>query len=262
MSTLIEVTQVDGVAELRFNRPEVLNALNVAMAEAFAEETERLLRDESLRVLLITGAGRAFMAGGDLKSFWATASQERGTLSREIITPVNRALLSLYHSPIISIAAAQGAVAGAGMSILMGTDLAIAATDATFNFAYGKVAASPDCGGSFWLTRLVGWRRAMQIALLSETLSASQALDWGLVTQLTEAADLLAAARSVALRLSQGPQGSYAAMKRLFRSAAVNSFEEQLNMERESFAALSEQADFGRALEGFFAGKTRAGLAR
>jgi enoyl-CoA hydratase/carnithine racemase len=185
MSTLIEVTQADDVAELRFNRPEALNALNVAMAEAFAAEIEHLLRDESLRVLLITGAGRVF-----------------------------------------------------------------------------KVAASPDCGGSFWLARLVGWRRAMQIALLSETLSASQAFDWGLVTQLTEAADLLVAARSLALRLSQGPQGSYAAMKRLFRSAAVNSFEEQLHMERESFAALSEQADFGRALEGFFAGKTRAGVAR
>ena len=182
-SPLIDVTQFGGVAQLRFNRPEALNALNVPMAEEFKAHVDRLIGTPSVRVLLIAGAGRAFMAGGDLKAFLMTPAEGRAQLSRRIIIPLHQALLALAESPLISIAAVHGAVAGAGMSIALGTDLALASGDATFSFAYPKIAVSPDCGGSFWLTRVLGWRRAIEIALLAETLSASKALEWGIINR-------------------------------------------------------------------------------
>lgn len=258
MSELIEVTQADGIAELRFNRPDALNALNVETAEAFGRHIERLIQDSTLRVLLISGAGRAFMAGGDLKAFWAVPPHERGDLSRRIILPINRALQSLSESSLISIAAVHGAVAGAGMSIALGADFAVAASDTTFNFAYTRIAVSPDCGGSFWLPRLLGWRRAMEIALLSENLGAGKALEWGIVNRVAEPSDLLGAARSLALRLSKGSSRSYGATKRLLHEAAVHSLQEHLTLECESFAALSGEPEFATALQGFFSARTRA----
>jgi 2-(1,2-epoxy-1,2-dihydrophenyl)acetyl-CoA isomerase len=257
-SPLIDVTQFGGVAQLRFNRPEALNALNVPMAEEFKAHVDRLIGTPGVRVLLIAGAGRAFMAGGDLKAFLMTPAEGRAQLSRRIIIPLHQALLALAESPLISIAAVHGAVAGAGMSIALGTDLALASGDATFSFAYPKVAVSPDCGGSFWLTRVLGWRRAVEIALLAETLSASKALEWGIINRVVGTEELMTAAESLAERLSKGPSRAYAATKRLLRQAGTNSLREQLDLERDSFATLSAEPDFAVALQSFFSTRAKS----
>jgi 2-(1,2-epoxy-1,2-dihydrophenyl)acetyl-CoA isomerase len=254
--SLIEVTHEGAVAELRFNRPEALNVIDVAMAQAFKAQVEQLVRRPELRVLIIAGAGRAFMAGGDLKAFARIPAEERARLSWQIINPVHDALVALAESPLLTIAAVHGAIAGAGMSIALGTDLAIASAEATFNFAYAKVAVSPDCGGSYWLPRIVGWRRALEIALLAETVSAETAQQWGLINRVTGSEeDLQALARSMAERLSVGPARAYAATRRLLRQSGAHSLREQLDRERDSFVALSAEAEFNVALERFFSAK-------
>ena len=252
VADLIETSQSEGILEVRFNRPEALNALNVAMAEQFEQLCERLVAQSSIRVLILSGNGRAFMAGGDLKAFRETPLEERPHLSRRIIGPLHRGLQVLSQSDVITIAAVHGSVAGAGMSFALFTDLAVAAEDAHFNFAYAKIAASPDCGGSFSLTRLVGMRRAIEIALLSGTLDAKKALEWGLINRVVPADQLRPVSFELAHRLSTGPRRSLAAVKRLLYRATEHSLREQLEAELESFSALSGEADFAEGLDAFF----------
>jgi len=189
------------------------------------------------------------MAGGDLRAFYDTPIAERPELSRRIISPLNRALSALDSSDILSVSSLHGSVAGAGMSIALMTDFAVAAEDVNFNFAYTKVAASPDCGGSYALVRLVGLRRALEIALLSSSLNAHQALALGLGNQVAPVGQLRGASIELARRLARGSRASLGATKRLLRQSLVSTLPAQLDAERESFAALSGQQDFARALE-------------
>src|SRR5205814_1662328 len=155
---------------IRFNRPNVLNAPNIEVAEEFEAAVNTVLTQETNRVLILSGTGRAFMAGGDLGAFRAAPRQDRPRISRRILEPFNRALEALTGSTLITIASLQGAVAGAGMSLAMMADLAVAAESTKFSFSYTKVAGCPDCGGSIALAQLVGLRKALEIALLSDVI--------------------------------------------------------------------------------------------
>jgi 2-(1,2-epoxy-1,2-dihydrophenyl)acetyl-CoA isomerase len=248
----VAVTIEDGVGEIRLNRPEVLNALDVDLAEAFAAAVERVLTDDAARVVLISGEGRAFLAGGDLGAFHAAARADRAGVARAIINPMNRALAALAASPKISVAAIQGAAAGAGMSLALMTDLAIAAEDAKFNMAYLKVGANPDCGGSWALTRLVGPRKAMELALLSDTVDATEALRLGLINKVVPAAELTAQARALATRLAKGAPLAQASTKALTLRAVHAPLPDQLEAEAAGFARLAGTEDFAEALDAFF----------
>jgi 2-(1,2-epoxy-1,2-dihydrophenyl)acetyl-CoA isomerase len=138
------------------------------------------------------------------------------------------------------------------MSIALMSDLAFAAEDATFNFAYTRVAASPDCGGSYSLVRLVGQRRALEIALLGEPISAKQALAWGLVNRIVPMAQLHDRSIELAHRLARGSRASLGVTRRLLRRSLDSTLEEQLDAEYESFAALSGEKEFALALDAFF----------
>ncbi len=249
---LVELHLSGAVAEVRFNRPDVLNALDLDTARAFEGAVDRLLEQRGLRVVIISGEGRAFMAGGDLSYFQRVVSEARPEASRLLIGAMNAAIAKLTQSPLISLAAVQGSATGAGMSLTLMCDLAIAAEDAKFNLAYVKVAANPDCGGSYALVQLVGLRRAMEIALLSDTLDASSALRLGLVNRLVPPDELREAAKAWAHRLAQASPLSLAATKRLLRGAAGASLPDQLRAEMDSFAKLSASADFEEALDAFF----------
>ncbi len=244
---------LDGaVAEIRFNRPDVLNALDLDTARAFDDAVDQLLGQPEARVAIISGEGRAFMAGGDLGYFRREAPNARPDASRRLIGAMNTAIAKLTRSPLITLACVQGSAAGAGMSLALMCDLAIAAEDAKFNLAYVKVSASPDCGGSYALVQLVGLRRAMEIALLSDTLDAATALRVGLVNRTVPPQELREAAEAWARRLAEASPLSLAATKRLLRGAVGASLPEQLHVEMESFATLSATADFEEALEAFF----------
>ena len=250
--SLVRLDFNGAVAEIRFNRPDVLNVLDLDTARAFEDAVDRLLDHAEARVAIISGEGRAFMAGGDLGYFRREGPDARPEASRRLIGAMNSAILKLMQSPLITLACVQGSAAGAGMSLTLMCDLAIASEDATFNLAYVKVGANPDCGGSYALVQLVGLRRAMEIALLSDTLDAASALRLGLVNRIAPPGELRQVAEAWARRLADASPLSLAATKRLLRGAMGASLADQLHAEMESFATLSASADFEEALEAFF----------
>lgn len=248
-STLPLRLERDGaIARIVFSRPQQLNVIDIATAIAFDEACADLEADASVRVVVIKGEGRSFGAGGDLRSFQGDPQ----TTALAVIEPMHRGLLRLASLPAPVIASLQGNVSGGSFSLAMGCDLAIAAADARFNLAYVNVAANCDVGGSWHLTRLVGLRRAMEIALLGPTLTAEEARSWGLVNQVVPATELNAATDALATRLASGPTAAYGRIKRLLRVAQHNDLPTQLDLERDGFHESAGTDDFSEALQAFF----------
>jgi 2-(1,2-epoxy-1,2-dihydrophenyl)acetyl-CoA isomerase len=240
-----------GVANIRFNRPKQLNALNPEVARSFSAAVDEALCDPSVRVIVLSGEGRAFVAGGDLATFKDAADKPKAAW--DLIETVHDAVKRLTTGPHIVVASLRGAVAGAGMSLALISDLAIAADDVTFNMGYLKIGASPDGGATWALPRLVGLRRALEIALLSESIDAAAALQLGLVNRVVPAADLEAETQRIASRFVEGPAIAYSRTKRLMRESFERTFREQLDHERDGFAACAATRDFSEALDAFFA---------
>ncbi|MDO8705622.1 MAG: enoyl-CoA hydratase-related protein [Sulfuricaulis sp.] len=245
-----EFSLESGIATICFNRPQVLNALDVASAQEFLAACEQIARHsgpDGVRVVVIRGSGRGFMAGGDLS---VMQDDPQGGASA-LIEPMHRGLSLLAEQPAPVLASLQGAVAGAGLSLALGADLAIAAEDAVFNLAYSKVGASCDLGGSWALPRVVGLRRAMEISLLSDPVNALQALDWGLVNRVVPAAELDVQTRALALRLANGPTAAYGRMRQLMRTSLDHGYAEQLDAERDAFLAGTTTNDFREGVAAF-----------
>ncbi|WP_395647647.1 enoyl-CoA hydratase/isomerase family protein [Terricaulis sp.] len=250
MSELVLFSVEEGVAYVRFNKPERLNALDLAMARAFRAAVDQALDDRRVRAVVLAGEGRAFVSGGDLA--YLRAAADIPLAAGELIDVMHGALLRLKQSKLPSIAALKGNVAGAGVSLALMTTLAVAADNATLNLAYIRVAATPDCGGSWALTRLLGERRAAEVALLAETLSAEQALRLGLINRLVGADELEGAVRALALRLAQGPAFATRQTLALIADASSEPLESQLLKERCAFAACAGTRDFTEAVDAFF----------
>jgi len=250
MNDTLLLSVSDGVATITFNRPKQLNALDVTLAEAFEAAISDLLNTSGVSVVLLRGEGRAFMAGGDIRSFHV--AEDVTAAAAAVIDPVHRALKELEASPVISIAAAQGPVAGAGMSIFLGADFGICSDDAVFEMAYSRLGTTADCGGSYALSRLVGLRRALQIALLSTPIKADEALQMGLVNRVVPVDNLTDASTALARQIASGPVVSHGRMKALLRKSFTNDFATQLDLEREGFLACTKTDDFREGLAAFF----------
>ena len=254
MSTVIYEVR-DRVAHLTLNRPESLNALNLAMIEDLRLATARAEVDGDVRAILISGAGEHFMAGGDLKWFRAQLAlppQERQPLFERTISDVHQTTLQLRRCGKPVVAAVRGAVAGFGLSLMLAADLVLAAEDAYFTLAYCNIALSPDGGATWSLPRTVGAKRAAEIALLGDRFDARQALDWGLVNRVVAGGELAAQAEKLALRLASGPAEALASTKRLLNASLDSTLAEQLHAEQRAFAACGVNADFGEGLAAFF----------
>lgn len=239
------------VAWLRFNRPAQLNAIDVALAEAFEAAVDRLADDPQVRVIVLAGEGRAFMAGGDLGVFRSDAPLP--DCADLLIGPMHRAVQRLHSAPQIVLASLGGAVAGAGVSLALLADLAIAADDVTLNMAYARIQAVPDCGGSWGLARLVGVRKALEIALLSEPVGASEALRLGLVNRVVPRPALEAETAALAARIAAQSATSALGIRALIRSAADAPLSRQLDDERAAFRACARTPEFSAAIANFFA---------
>lgn len=246
---VVSLTVDDGVARIGFRRPSRLNAMNLSMTRGFQAAAQTIANDPTVRVVMLTGEGRAFMAGGDLA--WLKESADRVEATRALIAPIHSGLVTLYATGLPIIAAVQGAVAGAGMSLALFADLCVAAEDVQFNMAYLKVGATPDCGGSWSLTRLVGVRKAMEIALLGAPIGADEALALGLVNRVVPPAALEAEALAWARRIAAGPPLATRLTRRLIAGATPEALSAQLTQELEGFAACAATEDFGEALEAF-----------
>ena len=245
----------DHVAHLTLNRPESLNALNLAMIEDLRLTTARAEVDPAVRAILISGSGEHFMAGGDLKWFreqLALPPQARQPLFERTIGDVHQTTLQLRRCGKPVVVAVRGAVAGFGLSLMLAADLALAAEDAYFTLAYSNIALSPDGGATWSLPRTVGMKRAMEIALLGDRFDAGQAMAWGMLNRVVPTTELLPQATKLARRLAAGPTEALASTKRLLNDSLGNSLAEQLHAEQRAFAACGVNPDFSEGLAAFF----------
>lgn len=242
------LTRVGAVAQLRFNRPQALNAIDAAMARRILAAAEEIAGDASVRAVLLCGAGKSFMAGGDLAAMQA----DPHAIADDIIGPLHGALrlLAAIDAPVI--AGVHGVVAGAGVSLMLNADLALAAEGTRFNLAYINIGASCDGGASFALPRIVGLRRALEIAMLGEAFDAAEALRLGLVNRLVPAADLEAETMGLAQRLAAAPTRALGQMRRLMRRSFESTYAAQLDAERDAFAACAASGDFAEGIAAFF----------
>ena len=246
---LVLLSREGGIVFLTLNRPEAMNALDVPTAQAFLAACRTLSGDATVRAVVVRGSGRAFGVGGDL----AALQHDSVDVAEALIGTLHEAVLLLAALDAPVIASLHGVTAGGSLSLSMACDLAIAAQGTRFNLAYANVAASCDVSGSWNLPRLVGLRNAMQIALLSETFDAAEALRLGLVNWVVPAADLERETLALAQRLAAGPTLAYGRLKRLMRQSFESELPAQLDAERENFKASTDTGDFKEALQAFFA---------
>jgi 2-(1,2-epoxy-1,2-dihydrophenyl)acetyl-CoA isomerase len=233
----------DGVAWLRLNRPEAANGLDVTLLRALHEALMRCHGEPRLRALLLTGAGPHFCAGGDVKTF-ASKGEALPDYLREATSWLQICAAALIHLPAPVVCAVHGfAAGGGGFGLVCASDIVLAGESAKFLLGATRVGMAPDAGGSVTLARLVGLRKAMEIALLNPTLSASEALTLGIVTRVVPDDELLAAARSTARELAAGPTAALAATKRLIWDGLGASVEARLAEESRTVSELSGSAD-------------------
>lgn len=247
---LLDIDPRTGIARITFNRPEVLNAADLALAEGFASAVATLEGRAELRCLVLTGAGRAFMAGGDVASFAGPPAQARAQVAA-LLDHLHPAVLALRALPVPILAGVRGAAAGAGLSLALAADLILAAEDARFLMAYDRIGTTPDCGGSWFLPRRLGLARADALMLLSRTLTATQARDLGLVAELAPPDGFDAALSALAERLAAGPTRAFAAWRGLAEAALGGSLAAHLDAERDSFLRMTGTEDFGEGTAAF-----------
>ncbi|RAR53344.1 enoyl-CoA hydratase [Paraburkholderia unamae] len=254
MAKLIETEIQQGVATLTFNRPNALNALNTPMAVELAEQLERATQRADVHVIVVTGAGRAFMAGGDVHAMRETLDERPSERRRQIGKLVRHAQLCVQtivasRKPVM--ACVNGVAAGFGLSLTAACDVVIAADHATFASAYSRIGASPDGGATFTLPQAVGPRRAAQWLYFGEQYSASEALQMGLVNWVVPASELAAASQARAAQLLALSSNAFAQTKALLSGAAQRSLDAQLVAEQRGFLACAEHDEFREGVDAF-----------
>jgi 2-(1,2-epoxy-1,2-dihydrophenyl)acetyl-CoA isomerase len=255
MEDTLLVAREGRIATLTLNRPQVLNTLDFALMEALVARIGEVAQDSEIRCVIVNGAGRHFMAGGDLRAFASRLDRPAGEFSAQFTLMVDRLhacieTLQRMDKPVI--ASVHGAVAGFGLSLMLACDLAIAGEDAYFTSAYRAIALTPDGGLTYTLPRLVGAKRAMEIVLLGDRFDARKALELGLVNRIVPSTELESATRELAQRLASGPARALGSAKRLLTASWNRTLAEQLHAEAESFGRCSAHADFAEGLQAFF----------
>ena len=247
---LIE-TIADGVATLTFNRPERLNALSTPIMEGLLEALPRLARDPAVGAIVLTGAGRAFCAGGDVKSMAEGSVQS--TIEDAIIRLRARMEVSrlLHEIAKPTIAMVNGPAAGAGLALALACDLRIAGASARFITAFAKVGFSGDFGGSYFLSKLVGTGKARELYYTAEPLDAAQALALGVANRVVPDAELAEATMQLARKLAQGPRVALALMKQNFNAAESGTLGELLDLEARGQIETGRTADHKEAARAF-----------
>jgi 2-(1,2-epoxy-1,2-dihydrophenyl)acetyl-CoA isomerase len=243
-----------GVSTITLNRPKALNALDRSLTSGLRDAVFAAEQDASVRCLVIRG-GEHFMAGGDLKWFnelvRSRAPAENRIQFEALVHEVHGLIVSLRRMPKPVVAAVSGAAAGFGMSLMMACDLVIAADDAYFSLAYTLIGATPDGGSTFALPRVVGAKKAMEIALLGERFDAATAVRLGLVNRVVPRASLDQETAKLAARLAAGPTAVYARTKALLNSSLNATLDTQLQREAEAFAQSASEPDFAEGLRAF-----------
>ena len=243
-----------GVATFTLNRPSAMNALNQAMTTAFVTTIQQVAADKSLRVLIVQGAGEHFMAGGDIKGFGetlASSGADRKQHFMDMIAYLHSAIELMQRMDVLTVAKVQGACAGFGMSLAIGCDLTIASDNAYFASAYKTIGLTPDGGQSYFLPRLVGMKKALELTLLSERIKAAEAERLGFVNKVVPHAELDATVDKIAMQIAGSARGAMSGAKRLIGSSLSRTMSEQLRAEAESFSSCAAKPDFVEGISAF-----------
>jgi len=246
----IRCEKKDGVATITLHRPEAYNALNLALGRELFHATLEADEDRDTRCIVVTGAGKAFCAGGDVKDFYENADRV-GVVIKELTTYLHGTVSRLARAPKPVVMAVNGIAAGGGMSLALAGDLVVAAESAKFTMAYSKIAASPDGSSSYFLPRLIGLRRALELHYTNRTLTAREAMDWGLVNRVYPDAEFAASAAALARELSQGPTLAFGRAKLLFHQSTQESIETQMELEAQAIAQSGRTEDFRNGVAAF-----------
>ncbi|HET9075117.1 MAG TPA: enoyl-CoA hydratase-related protein [Solirubrobacteraceae bacterium] len=256
MSAGIETVSYEvhhGVAAVTLNRPEALNAWNEALGRDLQAALSRAADDDSVRAVLLTGAGRGFCSGADLRGGFPLTPAGKPDLLSRLRDNYNPTILAVRELDKPVVAAIAGGAVGVGASLALACDLIVAARSAYFLLAFANLGLSVDGGASVLLAGRVGFTRAAEMALLADRVGAEQALAWGLVNEVVEDAELPTVARNAAARLGAGPPGAYAAIKALFNTSCFAGLEEALEREALLQQERGESADFAEGVSAFLA---------
>ena len=242
----------DGVATLTLNRPERMNALGDTLREDFLDALTRSAVDPDVRVMIVTGAGKAFCAGGDVKAMNEAKETGRERPLIEKIAPSrDRALLTMRDAPQPIIAAINGAAAGAGMNVALGCDLRLASTAAKFSQAFVKRGLHPDWGGTYFLPRAVGMAKAAELIFTGDVIDAAEALRIGLVSRVLPPEELMPAALELARRIAAGPPVAIRLAKRALYRNAESDLRSALEFETFAQNACFETEDAREGIRAF-----------
>lgn len=239
-------SEADGVVTLTLNRPEVMNALS---SQLRAELLQALREAEtSARVIVLTGSGRAFCSGQDLGDGGKLAEIDLERTLREEYEPL---LLAIMDCPLPTIAAVNGAAAGAGANLALACDVVIASESASFIQAFTRIGLMPDAGGTYWLPRQIGFARAMGAMLFADRVTAQQAADWGMIWEAVPDADFGAHVAMRARALASGPTAAYRGVKKALRQSFANGLEAQLALEARLQGDCGRTGDFKEGVTAF-----------
>ena len=239
----LDLSLRDQVAWITLQRPAAFNALNLLCMKELFDVANRISSDRGVRAVVLTGAGeKAFCAGGDVAGFAADPADVQRLL-KEMTGYLHSAISRLAWMDAPLIAAVNGVAAGAGLSLVACCDLAIAADHAKFTSAYTQIGLSPDGSSTYFLSRLLGTRRAMELFMTNRTLTAAEALDWGLINRAVPGAQLLEEAGKLAAQFAQGPTRAYGGIKKLLQMAPSETLESQLEREARQIGELSVTED-------------------
>ncbi len=254
--TTINYEKSDNIARITLNRPDAANGLNDAMARELADVAALCDSDPSVKVVILTGNGKFFSAGGDLKAMSENADAA-GRFVKQLADNLHRAISTFARMDAPLIVAVNGIAAGAGFSLSVTGDLVVASETASFTMAYTKAGLSPDGSSSFYLPRLIGLRKTQELMLTNRTLSADAALQWGLINYVVPQAEVIEKANELAKNFVSGAKQSNAVVKKLLLASYSNGLEEQMEFEARCIAECAESEDGKEGLAAFL-GKRQA----
>ncbi len=239
---------------ITLNRPELFNPLDIQSGPEFVDALERADRDAKVRALVLTGAGKAFSAGGNVRLMGEGLARgdDPAEFFCEVAAVLNRSIITLRRHAKPIVCAMNGVASGGGLGWALGCDLIVMAQKASFDPGYIRIAVNPDGGASVLISRLIGAKRAAAFFLLGMPIKSQTALEWGMVNQVVEDHQVLEAALSLAGQLAQGPSQAMAATKALINQALFGDLETILENERRTILELCQQPDFAEGIKAFF----------
>ena len=243
----------ENVATITFNRPEALNALSLQLTTDLRRAIERAISDKA-RAIVLTGEGRAFCSSGDLRemrSMWEREGRIEAFLEAPL-EELHRVIVLIRETPIPFVAAVQGVCAGAGTNFALACDIVLAAENATFNEAFVKIGLSPDCGGSFFLPRAIGEKRAAELFMSGDSLDATRAASIGMINRVVAAESLMEEVMKMAKKLALAPTASIGRIKKMLNASFSNDLQSQLALEHAQQIESGKSNDFKEGVHAFF----------